>query len=111
MREELLSGEHRSLCAGSVASTPDGSSRVSRGLKPRKAANTLDTGGSDATWAATSGGTPWACSPCVERSGQVAWSPLISSEKNTPIEIAFPLFWNVARIPDAWPRGWAARCS
>ena len=36
--------------------------------------------------------------------GSDADSPTIMSEKNTPTDSTIPLFWNVARMPDAAPR-------
>jgi hypothetical protein len=45
-----------------------------------------------------------ACRPDESVWGRVACSPVISREKKMPIEMACPLFINVARIPDACPR-------
>ena len=39
--------------------------------------------------------------------GSDAAMPTIINEKNTPIDNTIPVFWNVARIPDAAPR-WLA---
>jgi len=50
---------------------------------------------------------PCACRPLVNVVGSVPASPAIISEKNTPMLSAAPVFWKVARMPDAAPR-WAA---
>ena len=39
--------------------------------------------------------------------GSAEASPAIMSEKNSPIDTSMPLFWKVARIPEAAPR-WRA---
>jgi hypothetical protein len=36
--------------------------------------------------------------------GRLPASPLIMSEKNTPMDTAVPEFWKVARMPEATPR-------
>jgi len=36
--------------------------------------------------------------------GRVAARPTIIRLKKTPIDSTMPEFWNVARMPDAWPR-------
>ena len=52
-------------------------------------------GGRDAVATAT---------PPTSSAAASAESPTISSEKNTPTDSTIPLFWNVARMPDAAPR-------
>ena len=39
--------------------------------------------------------------------GRAEASPAIMSEKNSPMDTSMPLFWKVARIPEAAPR-WRA---
>ena len=38
--------------------------------------------------------------------GREAARPTIIRLKKTPIDSTMPVFWNVARMPEAWPR-WA----
>jgi hypothetical protein len=40
----------------------------------------------------------------VSAPGRLPARPTTISEKNTPIDSAVPLFWNVARMPDTTPR-------
>ena len=75
------------LCAGSFASVPDGLSSVSIGLTPRKAANTVDTGGRVAD--VVGDRRPARPAPAARRRACRAArsaSPVISSEKKTPID-------------------------
>ena len=62
------------------------------------------TGGRWPTCVAIEYGTPWAVSPLVSVLGRLAASPATISEKKMPMDRAMPEFWNVARMPEAWPR-------
>src|SRR5215216_7356963 len=93
--------------AGPRRASAAGPSRVRIGLKPRKAANRLPTGGRWAIRSAVAGGTPLAVRPLYRVVGSRAASPAIISEKNSPMESTHPAFWKVARMPEAAPR-WRA---
>src|SRR5260221_11392224 len=97
-------GSTAALCRGSLASAPDGPSRLRMGLYPSSAENSVLTGGRWATCEATFSGTPCARSPLVRVRGSVAARPAIISEKKMPIDSDMPEFWNVERIPEAAPR-------
>ncbi len=53
---------------------------------------------------AVAAGTAFASSWFAMRAGSDEDSPTIINEKKTPIESTIPVFWNVARMPDAAPR-------
>ncbi len=65
------------------------------------------TGGRCATSFAIGYGTPWPVSPLVRVLGRLEARPAIMREKKMPMDRAMPEFWNVARMPEAWPR-WLA---
>src|SRR5580700_5076970 len=92
------------LAAGSLASTPVGSSRCWIGFTPSTEANSDDTGGSVATWCATEDGTPTLIRPPLNVVGRLLDRPTIISVNTTPMDTAVPEFWKVARIPEAAPR-------
>ena len=77
---------------------------VNRRLSVRHLILPLATGGSEPTCSATPWGTPWATRPLVSVCGSRAARPAIISDMNTPMDSAVPLFWKVARIPEATPR-------
>jgi hypothetical protein len=74
------------------------------GLKPRKAAKRLPTGGALATWWATVTGTPWETSWLCMVWGKVLARPRMMRLKKTPMDSTEPAFMPVARIPLAAPR-------
>ena len=67
----------------------------------------MTPGAGSATWCATPDGTPTLVRPLLSEDGRLLDRPAISSVKTTPMEIAVPEFWNVARIPEATPRSLA----
>ena len=74
-----------------MPSTPVVESRWPIGLSPRKAANSVLTGGRPATCAAAEAGTPWLSRPEARAPGSVPDSPAIMREKKTPMDRALPV--------------------
>lgn len=91
-------------CGDRELRTPVGPSSVCSGFAPRKAVKTVETAGSCAAWCAAVGSTPWLISPVERAPGSRPASPVMSSEKKTPMDSDIPAFWKVERMPEAAPR-------
>jgi hypothetical protein len=96
-------------CAGGRLDRTLPGSRWASGLYPRKAANSVDTGGKLATLSATGREMPSAISPWLRLDASVPDRPTITSVKKIPMESTWAELWNVAFMPEPAPRSWGGR--
>src|SRR5580700_4262428 len=89
------------VCAGSELMTEAGMSEPT-GLYPRKAAKSAAVGGRPLKELASCG-TPALVTAAVRAGARLAPSATNTIEKKTAVLAVIPVFWTVARIPDAAP--------